>query len=98
SKFFDVGISNIRTLFALFPSARSAPTLGSEETPLPTPTERAIRRLPTHLLRYVVSQAYDAYTPRDQAVWRHIMGRLSRHLVDKAHPAYLEGLDATGIG
>ncbi len=63
-----------------------------------TPTERTIARLPAHLRRYVVSQDYDAYTPRDQAVWRHILCQLRSHLRDKAHPVYLEGLEATGIG
>ncbi|NOK10804.1 aromatic amino acid hydroxylase [Corallococcus exercitus] len=63
-----------------------------------TPTERTIARLPAHLRRYVVSQDYAAYTPRDQAVWRHILGQLREHLSDKAHPVYLEGLEATGIG
>ena len=41
-----------------------------------TPTERAIARLPAHLRRYVVTQDYAAYTPRNQAVWRHILRRL----------------------
>jgi phenylalanine-4-hydroxylase len=63
-----------------------------------TPTERTIARLPPHLRRYVVSQDYEAYTPRDQAVWRHILGQLRGQLRDKAHPVYLEGLEATGIG
>ncbi|HTL97520.1 MAG TPA: aromatic amino acid hydroxylase [Holophagaceae bacterium] len=63
-----------------------------------TPTERAIAKLPGHLRRFVVAQDYGAYTPRDQAVWRHILRRLTGHLRDKAHPVYLEGLAATGIG
>ncbi len=63
-----------------------------------TPTQRTLSRLPPHLRRYVVSQDYEAYTPRDQAVWRHILGQLRSHLADKAHPLYLEGLEATGIG
>ncbi|HXC16573.1 MAG TPA: aromatic amino acid hydroxylase [Holophagaceae bacterium] len=63
-----------------------------------TPTERAIAKLPGHLRRFVVTQDYDAYTPRDQAVWRHILRRLTGHLKDRAHPVYLEGLAATGIG
>ncbi|MBN1207759.1 MAG: aromatic amino acid hydroxylase [Myxococcaceae bacterium] len=63
-----------------------------------TPTERTLNRLPAHLRRYVVDQEYAAYTPRDQAVWRHILRRLRSHLSDKAHPVYLEGLEATGIG
>ena len=63
-----------------------------------TPTERAIQALPRHLHRFVVAQDYDAYTPRDQAVWRHILRRLTNHLEDKAHESYLKGLAATGIG
>jgi phenylalanine-4-hydroxylase len=58
----------------------------------------AIAPLPPHLARYVVAQDYQAYTPRDHAVWRHILGRLTAHLKDKAHPSYLEGLAAAGIG
>jgi len=54
--------------------------------------------LPSHLARYVVDQDYGAYTPRDQAVWRHIMTRLTAHLKDWAHPSYLRGLAAAGIG
>ena len=56
------------------------------------------RELPSHLRKFVVNQHYDAYTPRDQAVWRHILGRLTRHLEDKAHPSYLAGLAEAGIG
>ena len=52
-----------------------------------TPTERTIARLPAHLRRYVVSQDYDAYTPRDQAVWRHILGQLRSHLARQGAPA-----------
>jgi phenylalanine-4-hydroxylase len=60
-------------------------------------TRRAIERLPRHLRRYVVPQDYAAYTPRDQALWRHIMHRLSTRLEAIAHPIYLQGLAATGI-
>jgi phenylalanine-4-hydroxylase len=63
-----------------------------------TPTERAIAALPPHLRRFVVAQDYAAYTPRDHAVWRHILRRLTAHLGDRAHPRYLAGLEATGIG
>jgi phenylalanine-4-hydroxylase len=63
-----------------------------------TPTQAAIDRLPTHLRRFVVAQDYDAYTPRDHAVWRHILRRLTGHLTGKAHASYLQGLEATGIG
>ncbi|BDG05830.1 aromatic amino acid hydroxylase [Anaeromyxobacter oryzae] len=62
-----------------------------------TPTERAIAGLPPHLRRYVVGQDYAAYTPRDHAVWRHVLRRLTAHLRDVAHPRYLAGLEATGI-
>ncbi len=62
-----------------------------------TPTERAIAALPPHLRRYVVTQDYAAYTPRDHAVWRHILRRLTAHLAQRAHPRYLAGLAATGI-
>src|SRR5512145_2253653 len=62
-----------------------------------TSTERAIAELPPHLRRFAVSQDYGAYTPRDHAVWRHILRRLTAHLRDRAHPRYLAGLAATGI-
>src|SRR5262245_21286561 len=65
---------------------------------MPSASERAWERLPPHLRRYVVTQDYQAYTPRDHAVWRHILRRLRSHLADKAHPDYLAGLAATGIG
>ncbi|HET7755190.1 MAG TPA: aromatic amino acid hydroxylase [Anaeromyxobacteraceae bacterium] len=64
----------------------------------PTPSQAALARLPPHLRRFVVAQDYDAYTARDHAVWRHILRRLVRHLAGRAHPAYLRGLEATGIG
>jgi phenylalanine-4-hydroxylase len=53
--------------------------------------------LPQHLARYVSDQDYLSYTPRDQAVWRHVLRRLRSHLAEIAHPAYLRGLDETGI-
>ena len=63
-----------------------------------TPTQRAMDRLPAHLRRFVVEQDHGAYTPREHAVWRHILHKLTDHLKDKAHPSYLSGLAATGIG
>lgn len=63
-----------------------------------SPTARAVSKLPAHLRRYVVDQDYDLYTPRDHAVWRHIVRRLAAHLESSAHPVYLEGLAAAGIG
>ena len=67
-------------------------------TSSPTPTQRAIERLPAHLRRYVVGQEPGAYTPRDHAVWRHILKRLTNRLKETAHASYLSGLAATGIG
>jgi phenylalanine-4-hydroxylase len=64
----------------------------------PSPTRRAIERLPAHLRRYVVDQDHGAYTPRDHAVWRHVMHRLTERLKASAHASYLSGLAATGIG
>ncbi|WP_306591819.1 aromatic amino acid hydroxylase [Geothrix sp. 21YS21S-4] len=64
----------------------------------PSPTQRAIDRLPAHLRSYVADQEPGAYTPRDHAVWRHILHRLAERLKDTAHPSYLSGLAATGIG
>lgn len=58
----------------------------------------AARSLPPHLRRYAVDQEWDAYTPRDHAVWRHVLVRLVARLRDRAHASYLRGLDATGIG
>ena len=63
-----------------------------------TPTERATSSLPAHLRRYVVDQDWESYTPRDHAVWRHVLCRLVDHLRDRAHESYTRGLDATGIG
>ncbi|WP_420798819.1 aromatic amino acid hydroxylase [Geothrix limicola] len=63
-----------------------------------SPTERAIARLPAHLRRYVVDQDHGSYTPREHAVWRHILHRLTERLKDTAHASYLSGLAATGIG
>jgi phenylalanine-4-hydroxylase len=63
-----------------------------------SPAQRALSRLPPHLRRYAVEQGHADYTPRDHAVWRHILRRLVRHLADRAHPSYLAGLDAVGIG
>ncbi len=54
--------------------------------------------LPAHLRRFVVDQDWDAYTPRDHAVWRHVLRRLVAQLRDRAHESYARGLDATGIG
>jgi phenylalanine-4-hydroxylase len=56
-----------------------------------------LKRLPKHLLQYVVDQNYDHYTPIDQAVWRHVMHKNVKYLPTVAHHSYLEGLNLTGI-
>ena len=43
-------------------------------------------------------QDHASYTPRDHAVWRHLLRRLTAALSSRAYPLYLKGLRATGIG
>ena len=63
-----------------------------------TSQEAIIASLPSHLRPFVQRQDYaQQYTPRDQAVWRFLLRRLTRQLADSAHPIYLEGLERTGI-
>jgi phenylalanine-4-hydroxylase len=57
----------------------------------------ALERVPAHLRQLVVEQAYERYTTIDQAVWRFVLLQTYSRLVDSAHPAYREGLAATGI-
>lgn len=54
-------------------------------------------RIPQHLRRYIVDQCYERYTPEDQAVWRFIMRQLKSYLSEHAHPAYVEGLQKSGL-
>jgi phenylalanine-4-hydroxylase len=53
--------------------------------------------VPAHLRRFVVEQDYSKYTAVDQAVWRFVLLQTHARLVQTAHPAYREGLEATGI-
>ena len=57
-----------------------------------------IQSLPIHLQAFVAIQDYNAYTPRDQAIWRFLLHQLAFSLKSKAHPTYFEGLEKTGIG
>jgi phenylalanine-4-hydroxylase len=57
----------------------------------------ARKKIPNHLLRYVVEQNYERYTPENQAVWRFIMRQLKDFLSQHAHPSYVDGLKKTGI-
>jgi phenylalanine-4-hydroxylase len=54
-------------------------------------------KVPAHLRRFVVQQDYAQYTPADQAVWRFVLLQMHARLVQAAHPAYRDGLAATGI-
>jgi phenylalanine-4-hydroxylase len=66
-------------------------------TPRPTQDD-VIRSIPSYLRQFVVRQEYDTYTEQDHAVWRYVMRRNLDVLRNTAHPAYLQGLQATGIG
>lgn len=55
------------------------------------------KRLPKHLLQFVVDQPYSEYTPIDHAVWRYVMRRNCNHLRKIAHESYLHGLQVTGV-
>lgn len=59
--------------------------------------EQVLESIPSHLRPFCVQQRYDEYTPQDQAVWRYIMHRNMHALRLHAHPAYVEGLEKTGI-
>mgnify|MGYP001592444626 CR=1 FL=1 len=55
------------------------------------------KRLPKHLLKFIVKQPYEAYTAQNHAVWRYVM-RLNRaYLKNTAHKSYIEGLFKAGI-
>jgi phenylalanine-4-hydroxylase len=55
------------------------------------------KRLPPHLMQFVVDQPYQLYTPVDQAVWRYVMRKNYFHLVKVAHESYIDGLKMAGI-
>ena len=55
------------------------------------------RRLPKHLLQFVVDQPYNEYTAVDQAVWRYVMRQNYFHLQKVAHESYVKGLKLTGV-
>jgi len=56
-----------------------------------------IERLPPHLKQYIKPQAYEDYTPQNQAVWRYVMRKNVDYLSRVAHKSYTEGLEKTGI-
>jgi phenylalanine-4-hydroxylase len=53
--------------------------------------------VPAHLRQFVVQQDYETYNAVDRAVWRFLLLQIHARLVDTAHPAYRDGLAATGI-
>ena len=53
--------------------------------------------VPLHLRRFVVRQEYAQYSAVDQAVWRFVLLQMRARLAETAHPAYRDGLAATGI-
>src|SRR5687768_8492875 len=55
------------------------------------------KKLPKHLLQFVVDQPYNEYTPVDQAVWRYVMRQNYHHLQQVAHESYVEGLKLAGV-
>ncbi len=59
--------------------------------------EQVLASIPSHLRPFCVQQNYEEYTSQDQAVWRYIMHRNMHALRLFAHPAYVEGLEKTGI-
>ncbi|MBV1876176.1 MAG: aromatic amino acid hydroxylase [Pseudomonadales bacterium] len=64
----------------------------------PGPGQQLIRaQLPDYLQQFVANNDYRRYTPRDQAVWRYVLGELNTQLRDIAHPVYFAGLEKSGI-
>lgn len=55
------------------------------------------KKLPKHLLQFVVDQPYNNYTPVDQAVWRYVMRQNYHHLRKVAHESYVHGLQLAGV-
>jgi len=54
--------------------------------------------IPAHLRGFVAEQDPTLYTPVDHACWRYILRVSRRFFAEHAHPKYLDGLRATGIG
>ncbi|MBA4492798.1 aromatic amino acid hydroxylase [Paenactinomyces guangxiensis] len=60
-------------------------------------TQTLNKKIPAHLLKYVAKQDYTQYTPVNQAVWRYVMRQNYHFLKDRAHSAYRNGLQKSGI-
>ncbi|TVZ52204.1 aromatic amino acid hydroxylase [Dokdonia sp. Hel_I_53] len=60
-------------------------------------TNPLLDKLPAHLRQYIKPQAYEQYTPINQAVWRYVMRKNVNYLSQVAHESYTSGLKKTGI-
>jgi phenylalanine-4-hydroxylase len=69
----------------------------TDKKALPMNQEQVLASIPSYLRPFCVQQNYDEYTSQDQAVWRYIMHRNMHALRLYAHPAYVDGLEKTGI-
>jgi phenylalanine-4-hydroxylase len=47
---------------------------------------------------WTIDQRWGDYTPADHALWDRLYARQSAQLADRAHPAFLHGLDALDLG
>jgi|694.fasta_scaffold03464_6 phenylalanine-4-hydroxylase len=56
-----------------------------------------VAKLPPHLRKYIIDQAYDNYTPVDHAVWRYVMRQNYSYLKDVAYYPYIPGLKKAGL-
>jgi len=60
-------------------------------------TNKHLRKLPDHLLQYIVDQDYTKYTSVDQAVWRYVMKKNIDYLPKVIFGNYMNGLKKAGI-
>ena len=60
-------------------------------------SNKILKKLPKHLLQFIVDQNYQAYTPMDHAVWRYVLRQSHRFLIEHAHKIYFKGLEKTGL-
>ena len=58
---------------------------------------KVTKRLPKHLLKFIVNQPYNDYTSQNQAVWRYVMRVNIDYLSKVAHESYIKGLEQTGV-
>jgi phenylalanine-4-hydroxylase len=56
-----------------------------------------VAKLPLHLKKYIIEQAYDKYTPVDHAVWRYVMRQNYSYLKNVAYYPYIPGLKKAGL-